>query len=853
MGPRDTDDTHGRCSDAARILLDGSLLLQVEQTGIGAYPRAIADVLQAAGARVDLLLSGRARPQRHGPEISMATQVFGRPPQRSSRLQALAMLWRTGLGYRRHLVGYPVPVEGMAVDTLEPRLPKHDTLFNANEVRDHAHLVFARRGVFTEITIEQRFSAMHWTAPLSIAVRGVPNIYTFHDLIPLRFPHFCLDAGGRAARLHATIARRADHIITTSERSREDLVSILGLPDERISVVYQHSVPPSLLPQEDAERLVSDVYGAEPGQYAFFCGAMEPKKNLHRLIEAFTLANTGHQLLLAGPHGWLNDDVRDLVARLRTTTVPGTDKPLVQHLGYLPRRHVTALIQCCSFFVFPSVYEGFGLPVLEAMQIGVPVLTSTGGSLPEVAGDAAVLVNPLDTSGMMREIRDLALDWGKRTELAGMGKLQAEKFSFAVHVEQMTAAYRRLGIPLAPVVPEIEPSLAPDNRNLEASSDRVGPVRIALPVNRYGSYDIAAARRAQRIDGLALIFFMGLGDYLMATPVIEALRQTHADLPIYAYASSTLDEVNSPLLAGMLRGNPNIDRVFVYRGKAKKFWKDYDFSDAAKDIPGNFLILPVLFNNTDRMVPHRTASLLQTFGLPQIWPVPRPVLYPEPLSETAQAILRDVRRRVVFRDVRGVVCCHFDVRSSGYVYPYAERLVRGLITGGYFVVSFSKLDIANEGLLVVDVTTITPNDTAGMLTALRSDPAPLLMVTVNSMIWALSAALDIPNLGLQTFHDTAMHQYAYPNISVITSRRHPRILPERLLFMARAEQLFMARGGSYTEQQSGLGLTFVHYRASFVLECFGRFTKALGRESQTLRLMNNDTEACTSKPVDRDL
>ena len=86
----------------------------------------------------------------------------------------------------------------------------------------------------------------------------------------------------------------------------------------------------------------------------------------------------------------------------------------------------------------------------------------------------------------------------------------------------------------------------------------------------------------------------------------------------------------SALLAGMLRGNPNIDRVFVYRGKARTFWKDYDFTDAAKDIPDNFLILPVLFNNTDRMVPHRTASLLQTFGLPQIWPVPRPMLYPEP-------------------------------------------------------------------------------------------------------------------------------------------------------------------------------------------------------------------------------
>jgi glycosyltransferase involved in cell wall biosynthesis len=818
MGLGDTDDSRGARPDTARILLDGSLLLQAEQTGIGAYPRAVSDVLHAAGARVDLLLGGRARPLKDVPGITMATQVFSRAPQRTARFHALDMLWRTGLGYRRGLVGHPVAVEGMALDTLDPRLPRHGALFNASEVRDHAHLVFARRGLFTEITVGQRFSAMHWTGPVPIAARGMPNIYTVHDVIPLRFPQFGVDADGRAARLHAMIARRADHIITTSERSREDLVAMLGVPESRISVVYQHSVPPAMLRQEDAERLVSDIYGAEPGEYAFFCGAMEPKKNLSRLIEAFTLANTGHQLLLAGPQGWLNDDTRDLIARLRTTTVPGTGKPLVQHLGYLPRRHVTALIQCCSFFAFPSVYEGFGLPVLEAMQVGVPVLTSTGGSLPEVAGDAAVLVDPLDIAGMVREIRDLALDWGRRAELAAMGKRQAEKFSFGVHVEQMAAAYRRLGISLAPVAVEDAPSPAQSVGGAEAPSARDRVVRIAAPLTRYGSYDIAAARRAHDIEGLALIFFMGLGDYLIATPVLESLRRAHADLPIYAYASSTLDPVNSPLLAEMLRSNPNIDRVFTYRGKAEKYWKNYDFSDAEKDIPENFLILPVLYNDTDRMVPHRVASLLQTFGLPQIWPVPRPRIYPEPLSTAAQNILSDIRQGAVSCDARGIVCCHFDVRSSGYVYPHRERLVRGLIAAGYFVVSFSQLELADDGLLLVDVTTITPNDTAGILTALKSDAMPLCMVTVNSMLWAMSAGLNIRNLGLQNVHAAAMHQFLYPNISVITNRWHPRIPPERL---------FPAPDRSFIEEPSASGLTFVTYRAGFVLDCFNRFVRNL--------------------------
>jgi glycosyltransferase involved in cell wall biosynthesis len=806
MRPNDTD----RALVPARVLLDGSLLLRADQTGIAAYTRALAEALRTAGAHVDLLLGGAAQPLKDAPGIAMASQVFGRTPHRSARIRALELLWRTRFGLRRRLPTYPVSVAGMAVNTLDPRMPPHDALFNASEIRDHAHMVFALTRAFTNIVIDHRISAMHWAGPVPIEARGVPNVYTLHDIISLRFPHFDVDASGRSARLHAMIARRADHIIATSERSREDLLSILGLPAERISVVYQHSVPPPLLRQEDAERLIADIYGAEPGQYAFFCGAMEPKKNLYRLIEAFTLADAGLQLLLAGPLGWLYDDVQGLLSRVGNAHVRGTNKPLVQHLGYLPRRHITALMQCCSFFAFPSIYEGFGIPVLEAMQVGVPVLTSTGGSLPEVAGDAAVLVDPLDVPGMTREIRELASDWDKRIELAAMGRQQATKFSLAAHADQLSVAYRRLGILLTPATAPAVPSANPEIGS--------GPVHIPPPVTHYGSYDIAEARRTQRIDGLALIFFMGLGDYLIATPMLEALRQAYPDLPIYGYASSTPDEVNSHLLAGMLRSNPNIDQVFIYRGRKTQHWKNYDFSDALKDVPANFLVLPVLYNDTDRAVTHRFTSLLQTFHLPLISPVPRPALYPEPLSEPAQDILLKIRRSTSSDYICGIVCCHFDVRSSGYVYPYGERLVRGLIASGYFVVSFSKLNLVDDNLLVVDVTTITPNDTAGILRALKSDVLPLCMVTVNSMMWAMSAGLDIRNLGLQNVRAAAMHQFLYPNISVITNHRHPFIQPERL---------FLAPSGSFTEEHSPSGLTFVTYRAGFVLDCFKQFARTL--------------------------
>ena len=338
----------------------------------------------------------------------------------------------------------PVVADEIDLASLDPPLPPHHALCNASDLFDHAHVVFALSSRFTTIELQARADVAHWTSPAPLTARGMANIYTLHDLIPLKFPHFTIDRGGGSAQLHAAIARRADHIVTVSERSAEDIRGMLGVGADRVSVTYQPVAAIPALPLEDAERLAADIYGAEPGNYVFFCGALEPKKNLARLIEAFTIAGTGMQLLLSGPPGWLYDDVTDLLARF--TPSP---RPLVRHLGYLPRRHVAALMQAACCFAFPSIYEGFGLPVLEAMSLGVPVLTSTGGALPEVAGDAAELVDPLDISAIARGIRRLAGDGDLRAELARRGPAQAARFSGAAYAGRLAEAYRRAGIRLA--------------------------------------------------------------------------------------------------------------------------------------------------------------------------------------------------------------------------------------------------------------------------------------------------------------------------------------------------------------------------------------------------------------------
>jgi glycosyltransferase involved in cell wall biosynthesis len=432
------------------VLLDGSLLLTPDQTGIASYTRTLAAALHTMGVDVDLLLGKRAHAHKNAPPITLGLQVFGNEPNRWGKLRSASRLWRARFGFRRQLTAQPVPIEGIDLRSYTPRLPPYRALYNADDYPTHASAVFALRGAMTRIILQHQVDAVHWTVPAPVHVRRALNIFTLHDLIPMKFPHFTIDVAGRSASLHTMIARHADHIVTVSERSREDIKAMLGVSDERISVTYQ-SVP-SLHPgpREDAERLVRNMYRATADGYVFFCGAIEPKKNLLRLIEAFSLADTGKELLLAGPLGWLYDDVLPLLTD-KTRSRP------VRYLGYLPRHHIIALMQCASFFAFPSIYEGFGLPVLEAMALGVPVLTSHGGSLPEVAGDAAVLVDPLDVTEMTQAIRTLAADAGLRQALAIKGYSQAAKFSPSLHMERLSAAYRKVGIslPSAAVMPTL--------------------------------------------------------------------------------------------------------------------------------------------------------------------------------------------------------------------------------------------------------------------------------------------------------------------------------------------------------------------------------------------------------------
>jgi glycosyltransferase involved in cell wall biosynthesis len=293
---------------------------------------------------------------------------------------------------------------------------------------------------------------MHWTYPLPLRAYGVANVYTFHDFVPLRLPFATLDNKQRYYRLCARLAREADHLVCVSEATRRDLISIFSVNEERVSVTYQ-SVDLSRYVEgksdEEAARDVAGVFGLDWRGYFLFFGGVEPKKNLPRIIEAYLGSGVTRPLVVVGGQGWLNEDELRLmhpdfveIRALRDQALKREDR--VRRYEYLPMTLLTSLIRGARATLFPSIYEGFGLPVLESMQLGTPVLTSNAGSLPEVAGEAALIVDPYDSLAIQRGIRALDADDALRADLSARGLAQAAKFSPENHRRRLAELYAKL-------------------------------------------------------------------------------------------------------------------------------------------------------------------------------------------------------------------------------------------------------------------------------------------------------------------------------------------------------------------------------------------------------------------------
>ncbi len=272
-------------------------------------------------------------------------------------------------------------------------------------------------------------------------VRPRRTLVTIHDLGYCYFPA----AHPLRQRLYLELGTRwnaaaATHILADSQATRDALCHEYRTPAEKITIVYP-GYESDLAPVRDPvqQAAVRARYGLPPN-YVLFLGRIQPRKNLARLVAAFGQLIGDFpalHLALVGPSGWMEAPLREQVRAAGL-------EARVHFPGYVAQADKAALLSGARVFAFPSLYEGFGFPVLEAQACGVPVLTSNTSSLPEAAGDGALLVNPLDTEAIAAGLRQVLTDAALRRELVARGETNLHRFAWERAAQQVAAVMRRL-------------------------------------------------------------------------------------------------------------------------------------------------------------------------------------------------------------------------------------------------------------------------------------------------------------------------------------------------------------------------------------------------------------------------
>jgi glycosyltransferase involved in cell wall biosynthesis len=272
--------------------------------------------------------------------------------------------------------------------------------------------------------------------------RNCKSVITIHDLAFLLYPHFLTKESARYYGQIDQAWRRTDHIIAVSEATKQDSIKMLGVPEKKISVIHEAANPIYRpMPRDEAARYIQQRYKIE-NDFILFVSTIEPRKNLPGLLQAYRRLRDDYKrdelLVLAGANGWLWEEVYETVNRLNL-------EDHVAFLGRVPLEDLVYLYNSAKLMVHPSFYEGFGLPPLEAMTCGTPAIVSNTAALPEVVGDAALMIDPHDLQGltvaMMRVLSEPEL-WN---DLSAKGLKRASLFSWKKAAQRTLDVYHKIG------------------------------------------------------------------------------------------------------------------------------------------------------------------------------------------------------------------------------------------------------------------------------------------------------------------------------------------------------------------------------------------------------------------------
>jgi glycosyltransferase involved in cell wall biosynthesis len=429
------------------VMIDGFNLRLEKGTGVATYARNLTFALRDLACDVGVLYGGRfgASDDPLLQEVLFFDSELPTGRWWHSRCpidKVLAPTWNTA---------FEVPVTGTVIaDPFVSSLPHYDSIWNVPRLYQKAHAQFDLFRLINSVHVKRKPDVCHWTYPLPLRIKGVPNIYTLHDLVPLRLPYTTLDKKARYFRLVKWICRNAAHIITVSENSKRDIVDLLGVDPAKVTNTYEAvSIPERYRtkPEEIVRREIEGTFGLEYKDYFLFYGSIEPKKNINRMLQGYLASGVTTPLVIVGAQAWKSEQELGLLAaqEVRKELRDGerTGGRIVK-LEYVPFALLVSLIRGAKTVLFPSLYEGFGLPVLESMLLGTPVLTSRSSSVPEIAGDAALLIDPYDPLAIAEGIRALDENKTLRGDLATRGVRRAELFDERAYRERLLGVYENV-------------------------------------------------------------------------------------------------------------------------------------------------------------------------------------------------------------------------------------------------------------------------------------------------------------------------------------------------------------------------------------------------------------------------
>lgn len=296
--------------------------------------------------------------------------------------------------------------------------------FCARDVFRRAQAHFNAYGRVLALALPGPAGVMHWTYPLPIRVAGWRNVYTVHDVVPILRPELTTIDGQRHRRLLAAIAARADGIVTVSDSARGEIAEAMAVPVDRIVNLSQAIDEEPVAPRP--------VAGLAKDGFLLFCGSVDARKNVPRIMAGHRLSGTTLPLVIAGPIG--PPDMERAIA-----AAPG-----VTRLPHLPRAAILRLIADARALLFVTLDEGFGLPIVEAMRAGTPVVTASRGAACEVAGDAALTVDPEDVGAIAGAVRVLCDDDAVRGRLIRAGHVRAQAFALPAYAQRLAAYHEGL-------------------------------------------------------------------------------------------------------------------------------------------------------------------------------------------------------------------------------------------------------------------------------------------------------------------------------------------------------------------------------------------------------------------------